>query len=1007
MILRVSFSILVIALIVSLAITAGCSSSTEPTPTPVLETATMIPTSTPTVAVEYTATNTPLPKHTSTPTNVQMHTPVPTDIPAQVPTATNTPIPTPTAVPSNTPTSAPTHTPLPTSTHTPTLVPSATDTPEPTDTPTAIPTATNTPLPFHVLTNIPTFNPATLPSIKWQFGDELPQDHKNAVILATKTMYDYALSLAEPSVEEITVYAYKNLDDLLVAYANFWDYEDKEGLIDGYKDEWIGRGGEMVQFDFVELDSGDGQRAKKAAVFLRLDADINWTIENTTHELSHALRSSPGTGRIQWIEEGVAKYHSGRVLAELGFTEYDDFRHARIQDSHSFKELTELWASMAFQTEDAVAHYSEGFLAAELLASIAGEKALFDYNARVGTGSSSTSGTWYTPFKSAFGMSPVQFFEMFNAHWTAGFPKLEVPDFPVSVQLPLASHSASDSCSNGVAVPNPQSDPDLVSDCEVLLELRDKLEGNGKLNWTTNLSMLDWDGVTVSGSPNRVTELQLNVKGLTGQIPSELGKLSGLTNLSLGGNELTGEIPSELGKLTNLTRLWLGDNQFTGEIPAELGRLSNLRWLWLGFNSLTGEIPLDLGNLRNLEELSIRYNDLSGEMPSELGNLVNVEFLRLEGNSFIGCVPDSLLIDSDSDHRDSGLVPCSIDTSPSDICSNGVVVPEPQSTPGLVSDCELLLSVLDILDPTDKLDWWYDRPMEDWWGITIDESTNRVTGVEPEYRDIIGKFPIELTTMDNLTHLSLEGNQLTGEIPPELGNMSNLKELSLGLNLITGEIPVELANLTNLTALDLGGNQLTGDIPPELGNISNLKELSLGLNLITGEIPVELANLTNLTALDLGGNQLTGDIPLELSTLSNLRELVLEHNDLTGDIPVGLGNIPNLEWLILSNNQLTGSIPAGIGSIYSLTELRLHNNRITGEIPLELGNLLELEVLILDNNQLIGEIPQELGKLVNLVLLDLGGNQFTGCIPESLRGIDQNDFSELKQEFCDDANDQP
>lgn len=1002
MMLRVSFPILAIALMVSLAITAGCSSSADPTPTLVPATHTPIPTIASTVAVEYTATNTPLPKHTSTPTVTQMRTPEPADTPTAVPTVTNTPISTHAVVPSNTPTSAPTDTPLPTSTHIPT--PAPTDTPEPIDTPTAVPTATHTPLPFHILANVPAFNPNTLPLIKWQFGDELPQDHKNAVILATKTMYDYALSLAEPRVEEIEVYAYRNLDNLLVAYAKFLGQEDEEEA-HTYEDEWNKQGGRMLQFDFVESDSKDDQRAKKSAVFLKLDADINWTIENTAHELSHALRSSPGSGRIKWIEEGVAVYHSGRVLAELGFAEYDDFRNTRIQPSDSFKELTDI---VGLQREgEGGQEYTEGFLAAELLASIAGEKALFDYNARVEKGGSSAIGTWYTPFKSAFGISPIQFYEIFNTHWDAGFPKLEVPDFPVSVQFPQASSSESDSCSNGVAVPNTQSNPDLISDCEILLELRDKLAGNGELNWTTNLSMLDWDGVTVSGPPSRVTELQLNVKGLTGQIPSELGKLSGLTNLSLGGNELTGEIPPELGNLTNMTRLWLGDNQLTGEIPLELGRISNLRWLWLGFNNLTGEIPSELSNLRNLEELSIRYNGLSGEIPSDLSNLVNVKFLRLEGNSFTGCVPDSLLIDSDSDHRDSGLAPCDIGTSPSDICSNGVVVPDPQSNPRLVSDCELLLSVLDTLDPTDQLDWWYDRPMENWRGITIDESTNRVTGIAPAYRDIIGKFPIELTTMDNLTHLDLSGNQLTGEIPQELANMPNLMELSLGANLFTGEIPVELANLTNLTALDLGSNKLTGQIPVELANLTNLTVLVLGINQLTGQIPVELSKLANLTYLSLYSNQLTGSIPVELTNLTDLTVLDLSDNQLTGEIPVGLGNLSDIELLLLHDNQLTGSIPADIGNLSSLTELRLRNNRITGEIPLELGNLPELNILQLDNNQLIGEIPQELGKLADLLLLDLSGNQLTGCIPESLRRIDESDLSELNMEFCNDSSDQP
>ena len=708
-------------------------------------------------------------------------------------------------------------------------------------------------------------------------------------MLAAKTMFDYALSLSEPSIEEITAYAYNNLDDLVVAYADFLDWDDKEARIDGFKEDWSNQAGLMFPFDHVKLDSSDIWVARRAAVFLSLNDDINWTIENTAHEFSHALRYSDGAGRISWIEEGVAEYHAGRVLAELGFAEYDDFRHSSIQHSHLFKELEDL---LGLRREEEVnLNYSEGFLAAELLASIAGEKALFDYNARVGRTTSSTSGTWYTPFKSAFGMSPIQFYEIFNAHWDAGFPKLELPEFPLSVQPPQASSSESASCSNGVAVPNPQSNPDLISDCEVLLELRDKLAGNGELNWTTNFSMLDWDGVKVSGSPSRVTELQLNVKRLTGQIPSELGKLSSLTNLSLGGNELTGEIPPELSNLANLTRLWLGDNQLTGEIPPELGRISNLRWLWLGFNSLTGEIPSELSNLRELKEWSFRYNDLSGEIPSELGNLVDVKFLRLEGNNFTGCVPRSLLGNSDNDLTRLGIKACEHTASVSNACSNGIAVPEPQSNPGLVSDCELLLSVLDTLDPTDQLDWWAERDMKDWWGIIIDESTNRVTGVGPIHRGLSGQIPVELASMSNLTDLSFGYNQLTGEVPPELGKLSNLEFLYLGGNHFTGEIPPGLGMLSNLERLILSNNQLTGEIPVELTKLSNLRSLGLGDNQLTGEIPMEFARLEKLELVDLRNNMFVGEIPVELGSLEHLEQLQLQGNQLTGCIPSSLKDI--------------------------------------------------------------------------------------------------------------------
>ena len=85
----------------------------------------------------------------------------------------------------------------------------------------------------------------------------------------------------------------------------------------------------------------------------------------------------------------------------------------------------------------------------------------------------------------------------------------------------------------------------------------------------------EWHGV-VTNDDGRVTKLVLAAKGLSGEIPPELGNLSNLTRLDLFQNKLSGEIPPELGSLSNLEQLTLGENDLSGEIPAELGSLSNL-----------------------------------------------------------------------------------------------------------------------------------------------------------------------------------------------------------------------------------------------------------------------------------------------------------------------------------------------------------------------------------------------------------------------------------------------
>ena len=163
---------------------------------------------------------------------------------------------------------------------------------------------------------------------------------------------------------------------------------------------------------------------------------------------------------------------------------------------------------------------------------------------------------------------------------------------------PAATASADGSPCYGVrAVPDPERNPELVRDCNVLLDLRDALAGDGDLDWSANESMHFWDGVTLGGSPLRVRGLRLADRGLTGQVPSELGKLTALRTLNLSYNDLEDGIPGELGGLADLQYLYLHHNQLTGAVPAALGGLADLRHLILNDNDLDGSVPRELGGL--------------------------------------------------------------------------------------------------------------------------------------------------------------------------------------------------------------------------------------------------------------------------------------------------------------------------------------------------------------------------------------------------------------------------
>ena len=530
---------------------------------------------------------------------------------------------------------------------------------------------------------------------------------------------------------------------------------------------------------------------------------------------------------------------------------------------------------------------------------------------------------------------------------------------------------AADVCTAGSVVADPDENAELVADCETLLGLRDALVGRGLLNWGADTTIADWDGITVGGSPMRVTEVALDEKSLNGILPTKLSVLTGLEVLSLSGNSLRGTIPAELGGLASLKVLSIDSNQLTGGIPVVFGDLADLETLALNDNRLSGAIPTELGELTELSSLLLANNRLSGEIPVELAALANLEELKLAGNLLSGCILPALQDVADNDLSLIGLEACA-----SGVCTSGSAVDNPDENSGLVSDCNALLASQNRLAGRVSLNWSVNVPIEDWEGVGVGGSTKRVV------------------------HLALNQKGLSGRIPGELGMLSHLSLLQLSDNELKGTIPPELGRLGKLELLDLAGNHLRGEMPADLADLANLSHMSVSENDLSGDIPPELSSLTNLRSLYLDDNRLSGEIPGAIGSLSNLRLLYINDNQLSGSIPTELGDISNLEVLLLGGNRLTGVIPSELGDILTLEVLTLDGNLLEGAIPIALGRLSNLEVLLLAQNRLTGEIPPELGAIANLKTLSLHSNEFSGCIPKELQDVQRNDLISLGLEFC-------
>ena len=594
-------------------------------------------------------------------------------------------------------------------------------------------------------------------------------------------------------------------------------------------------------------------------------------------------------------------------------------------------------------------------------------------------------------------------------------------------------------CPNSVAVSG-YADPGTVADCEALLASRDALRGDQSLDWSEQVPIDKWRGVSIANG--RVVAINLSSQfmsslKLRGTMPSELGSLTNLRTLDLLGNQLTGSIPVELGSLTNLTHLDLRHNQLTGEIPTELGSLVNLRVLTLSSNQLTGWIPRELEHLSNLQSLELWGNELDGGIPTELGNLSNLQTLLLSQNQLTGAIPTEL-------GNLSKL--------------RALWLGKNQLNGGIPSE----LGKLSNLE-----------------GLLLFE--NQLTG----------KIPTELGNLSNLQALWLRENQLTGRIPHSLTEL-NLASLyfadNAGLCAPTdaafqswlqaiferdkgpncsppgapaiGAVIPGAGSLTvswtapssdggsDITAYDLRHIETTADetvdsnwtVEDDVGTTGGKLQYTLtGLTEGTqydlqmravnaegdgpwsatatgtpkssicttgGAVPDPANNpglVSDCEALLASRDTLAATATLNWSTNRPIEDwdgITLQGNParvawlnirgagLGGSVPAELGRLSRLIYLNLRNNGLTGPIPTELGDLTNLQYLGLNNNKLTGPIP-DLRNLINLELLYLSNNDLSGSLPDWLGSLTKVREFWLWGNELEGPIPDlsSMTGL--------------------
>lgn len=484
-------------------------------------------------------------------------------------------------------------------------------------------------------------------------------------------------------------------------------------------------------------------------------------------------------------------------------------------------------------------------------------------------------------------------------------------------------------------------------DQDALLSLELSFKVSTPLNWSVSFDCCLWEGI-LCGADDRVVNLSLPGRGLSGLISPAITNLTYLTHLDLSHNSLLGVLPE--GFFQSLSRLEVLD---------------------LSFNRLNGYLPLSSDDASPLQIADLSSNYFNGTIPSSIlmpsvaaGSLA---LFNVSNNSLTGSIPISVLC-----KNGSKIIILDFSSNKfNDSISTGL---------GSCSKLQVFRAGFNALSgplPDDIFD------LADLQQLSL--PVNQLSGP-------IGDGIVRLT---NLKILELYSNQFMGTLPSQIGNLFRLEKLVLHINNLTGSLPASLQNCTNLSTLNLRVNNMSGQLSAfDFSALKHLTTLDLGNNNFTGELPQSLYSCKSLTALRFASNRLTGQISPEIVGLESLAFLSISNNFLTnatGAFRI-LRSCKNLTTLVLGKGFMNEPLPddeglVGSDGFQNIQVFALGGCNFTGQVPTWLGKLKKLQVLDLSFNLLTGSIPSWFGSLPDLFYMDLSNNQLTGGFPKELCGM--------------------
>ncbi|CAL5001872.1 unnamed protein product [Urochloa decumbens] len=493
-------------------------------------------------------------------------------------------------------------------------------------------------------------------------------------------------------------------------------------------------------------------------------------------------------------------------------------------------------------------------------------------------------------------------------------------------------------------------------------------------SWQANTDCCtSWEGVTCDGVSGHVTALDLSNHFISGNLSSDIFKLSSLRNLNLAYNVFDGcPWPPSPGfeQLTDLKYLNLSHSGLSGCFSIENGQLSRVL------------VTLDLSGL-HLDNLSLdTLIDNLGSLQKLYLNSVNISVSPIRP-------PHASSTNTTPGLRELRMKDCNISGRIDTVLTK------------LRFLSKLILDGTEINGPVP-----FPESFEEFSSLSVLSLQGcRLTGI----------FPSRIFHIKSLTVLDITSNEnLYGELP-EFIKGGALQVLILRLTSFSGIIPESMGNLRNLTILDLSYCQFHGLIPP-FAQWPMISRVHLSGNNLTGSLPSDgYHSLHNLTIVGLHNNSISGVIPAALFSHPSLEYLDLSQNNFTGNFILYSTISSSLRWIDVSFNKLQGPLPNRLLSkLTGLEVLDLSSNNLTGTVDLSsIKNYKDLWHLSLSYNRFsvvegegnhsyaeypsiwdlrlascnLSYVPKLLMHQRSISILDLSNNNIGGHIPDWIWGI--------------------